>query len=502
MKGRIAGIIAIALLVGGCAKETAEKEIATKPSVEKVEAAVTESRDMTNEADLYTEGTVLPARLVWESESRLFNTNQAMLFSDSKEEGGKNYLLDEVTDGESKITSLTVDGDWVYYMKGNALWKVKRNGRDKQELRIEDGKEHLIMTYLAYQDHLYFISKERLADNASADVLMRMDSNGGKLTTLFDDPAEGIINDIYIRDGQLYFTTTQLKGSSYVTFLHTIDVETGGLATVMEVSELSSYQIVGDWVYFIENERLFKRKLDGTKKLHLLEDPVVNFVIYDNRMILQQPQGVYITIGSKTLDGMPITAVEAKAAFISPHSTGVNYLLLNGDQFDLYGIDYEDIDEPESDVAWDDLADDDFHAQLYSIYDELLARRDSFTIAEMEEEESTRLTGGDNYFDNGHILGATKTLLYAMINLDAELLRSITVDENDMKKLAAYGVNFEKRGQPYGGYAGYRVKAVDEDTIHVEQGDIEVDITFKLIGDTYYFEDMTGTRLMVVPPKY
>ncbi|GKV57371.1 hypothetical protein NCCP2222_33180 [Sporosarcina sp. NCCP-2222] len=501
MKGRIAGMIAIALLIGGCGKETSENEIATKQSVEKVEAAVTESGDMMNEADLYTEGTVLPARLVWESESHLFNTNQDMLFSDSKEEDGKNYLLDEVTDGESKITSLTVDGEWVYYMKGDVLWKVKRNGQEKQELRIEDGKEHLIMTYLAYQDHLYFISKERFADNASADVLMRMDGNGGKLTTLFDDAAESIINDIYVRDGKLYFTTTQLKGSSYVTFLHTIDEETGELATVMEVSELTSYQIIGDWVYYIENERLFKRKLNSTKKVQLLEDPVVNFIVYDNRMILQQPQGVYIMAGSKTLDGMPITAVEAKAAFMSPHSTGVNYLQLNGDRFDLYGIDYEDTVEPETDVAWDESAYDDFHAQLYGIYEELLARRDPFTIAEMEEEESTRLTGGDNYFVNGHILGATKTLLFGVTNLDEESLRSISVDENAMRKLASYAASFIKPDQPNGGYGSYRVNAVDENMIHVEQGDVEADITFKRIGDTYYFEKMTGTKLMVVPPK-
>ncbi|MFV2047014.1 hypothetical protein ACEWK1_06495 [Metabacillus sp. YM-086] len=502
----VIGLICI-LMLSACSNK--KEEVMKKESVTTNEEAVTlqqtgteedvEENEDTPEAALYTGDTILPAKLSYENENWLLYTNGNHLFTENKQDRNKKYFVDEVTEEYDKIWSVTSDGDWVYYLKGSTLWKAKKDGKERAEIVFSDEQEHNITNFILYQDTIYFISLESFPGNATKELLFSMKTDGSDVKVLFDSPSEILIGDLNIANETLYFTTNYMKDSFTVDALHKLDLKEGQMSKVFEANALGDMQIYRNELYFIENNRLFKSNIDGTNKVQAISPECVSFAIYNDQIFIKQVEDLGIGADERSVDGMDISPVIAD--IYSPTSEELlSFQLVDGDYvLHSQSVFYtEPKKEQETATEGGDYYESEaFYQEIYKLYDELLeTHRGEISISTLEDEESKRLTGGNQYFLTGHILGSTKTLLYGLTNQNADMLSRIVSNPGMLDQLLAYEAAFRFPSDHEGGYYDYTVE-VEGNKVHVKNSSVEADINFEKIGDSYYFKDMKVSKVMI-----
>lgn len=197
-------------------------------------------------------------------------------------------------------------GNWIYYLSPNedsskvGIFKIKKNGEDKQQVFMEDID---IVSINVYKNHIYFLgmgteiySEEDEIDNK----IYRVKLDGSDLEILNDNEVNNDCYEIYVVDNSVYYIGIEAEickmdldgnnkeviankntgylgitddyiiynyleneeSTDYVTYI--MDRKGGNERAILEGKRLYSVNIEGDYIYYTDDAKnLYRTKIDS-----------------------------------------------------------------------------------------------------------------------------------------------------------------------------------------------------------------------------------------------
>ena len=200
-----------------------------------------------------------------ESENHIYYVSDHLnLVSVDKDFQNQIYIMENPSG--SGIGNLNLIGDWIYYTRGDELYRVRTNGNDREKL-YDLG---LLLDVNIVGDSIYFINF-----NDSSNIY-RMDINGQNLERFLDIPAMdiGIFNErlyfSYINDDRGYIESIELNGKD-----RRLEIETIANNLLME----------DNYYYYIgEDYNLRRSDIDSKEEETLIDDKVSSYIIIDDEI--------------------------------------------------------------------------------------------------------------------------------------------------------------------------------------------------------------------------
>jgi hypothetical protein len=445
-------------------------------------------------------GTVTPFNIATETKDWVFFTNDKELWAETRDTTKERILLDEVTGEYDSIFSVSYDRGWIYYKKNFEIWKVRPDGNEKQKIAFSDTKDHSINEIIVYQDKLFFISHEETGVKAKQDLLYVADADGNNVKLLTPDNIG--VNHINIANNKLYYSVSE---TSKKDVLFEIDLKHPNYQSkrLLESNQLNRFQILNDWVFYTENDRLHKQRLQGDEYQQIGVESCSSFVIYKDKIYYENEGQVFrmnmdgshpqqIVGDVDPTPGPKFIRYAITSDFVYSIRKGMdNKVNLYLDQLDLL----EPTPSAREQVATE-YADDAAYSELKKLYDQVLSENKPIRISDLQERE-TPFSGGSELFPNDHIIGAAKSLVFGLTYPDKEFLRKIVQNTNTLEKLFRYSEVFRMTDEVDGGYSDYSIFVEKDGTVTVKGGTVEANITFINIGNRYYFEKMKVSKLAV-----
>jgi len=151
---------------------------------------------------------------------------------------------------------INVIGDWIYYVRGSTLYKMKTDGSERRELSKENCYEAMAVTRW-----LFYV-------NVKDTKLYRMDLNGENVTKLSDGSCLGF----FIQSDWLYFDEFDAAGKEQI-YKMNLDGSNKTTASPSEVNlpilpkESISFNRSKDYAFYITHElKLYKFKVENNQQ--------------------------------------------------------------------------------------------------------------------------------------------------------------------------------------------------------------------------------------------
>lgn len=176
---------------------------------------------------------------------------------------------------DEDLLYINVVGDWIYYVIVNSssiskIYKVRKDGTDKQEI-CEEGSSDMTVV----GDWIYFINLSK------GGRIYRVKTDGSELTPL----SELKVYDLQYENGWLYYLV-KTGDDEFVLYkrkgiigAEPIMIMDGFIMNEDYGGRYDEYIVNKGWIYYTNDNHLYRIKDNGTNKTKLLEQPVRNFNI-------------------------------------------------------------------------------------------------------------------------------------------------------------------------------------------------------------------------------
>lgn len=301
-------------------------------------------------------------------------------------------------------------GNWIYYLAPNedssqvGIFKVKNNGKDKQELFMTDMD---IVSINVYKNYIYFIgvSSEAYSEEDELDnKIYRMKLDGSNLEAINDNEFNDNCYEIYVINNEIYYIGVDaeickmdLDGSNksivkdndtgylgitekyiiynvaesedatdYVTYIMNIDGTDP--RPIIKDTRLYSVNIEGNYVYYTDSEKkIYRTRIDSNEEELVFDTEAYNlntsegYAYYLNYLDAEN-EDYTVCIFRIKLDGTSespekIKELETYSSFIDVVGKWVIYMdsnntsgfinLVNvdgsGEEIQLYSLNYEEL---------------------------------------------------------------------------------------------------------------------------------------------------------------
>ena len=395
-------------------------------------------------------------------------------------------VLDSIED-EGIIDSINVIDGQLYYIKNEVVYKMDIDSKSKEELLIP----YPVSKIIVYNDQIIFTSY----DEENHNTLYTINTNGKGLEEI-----HMAIQTFYVDQGKLYWSS-KVKDNDYRLYID--DLENDSELEVKSHYNLSSFQVDGDVLYYLNAGDYYKMGLNGNggdmRNLTAIRKESGSTIDLPNMSgdtiyhIENQKMYAMDKVGAKRWE-VPTRSVYAYSLagghlFYWGFAQGEYFLTIEtnvSEDFDTA------MTERESSMNATDLWSD-TPEELYDLYNELVRTQETITIGELEEQEQMIL-GGDMIFPQDHLIGATKLLLLGFSTRDEYLLKSVLADPvNEFTYFDEPLSKLPIAGDPVGGYYEFTIRVHSEDTVYIERAtpghDMNVYVVFKVIDGKYYFDE-------------
>jgi hypothetical protein len=189
--------------------------------------------------------------------------------------------------------NLNIVGNWIYCTEAETgyIYKIRTDGMDKTLLFEEPVKQMTV-----YKNFIYFINKD--------NILQRILTTGKKQRTVLSDIT---VLSFYIYDNIIYYTAE--ANDRLVIFAHDLVKNLDFLISTTDSNKIVYYN---GYIYFSENDYLFKIKPDGTSKQIISTEISDNYNIVGDKIF-------YISKDTNSLIGMDTDGTDKNTA-ASPFS--------------------------------------------------------------------------------------------------------------------------------------------------------------------------------------
>jgi len=453
-------------------------------------------------------GTVTPFEMAAETKGWNFHTDNKKILAMPKDNKNDIMLLDEVTDEHGSILNLTMDNGWVYYEKASELWRVRPDGTDKQHIEFKGEHGTSPMSTIAYNEKLYYISKENIGYKANRDLLFIADVSGENIKPIGNDKAD--VLHLNIAGDKLYYSQMGNRDNQSVQVLNAIDLTdpSYGSKELFYALELQDFQIVNNQVYYLENNKMYKRNLDGSDIGQVSDNLVASFHIYNDKIYYKGSGDRKNEVLRMNLNGTNyqhvagLSTPEEKPEFLNFGVTS-NYAYISEfnvkkepkERFVVEQLDLLD-PAPTPEVPATEYSSEETYEELKKMYDEVVKQNKVITIQSLQERE-VDISGGSELFPNDHIVGVTKILAFALTNEDKEMLRSICQNNTTLDKLLKMSVGFKNDREIDMGYSDISFQVKANNVVEISTSHLDAEVTFVNIGGRYYFEKMDYSTTVI-----
>ena len=204
---------------------------------------------------------------------KLFNNNvgyinvvgDSIYFTDNL-----NYICKMNTDG-SDFKRLSYDsgvqihviGDYIYYIDFSygSIIKMRTDGSEKARIGTDSTNRMVI-----YNNWIYYGSNH---ENGNSPGIIKMRLDGSEPTVLSTDEG-GVIN---LNNGFIYYSTNTSPTSIIKMNL------ASGQKIVIKSGNLSSFNVQGEWIYYVNAYSLYKMKTDGTGVTKISNDSINSAIV-------------------------------------------------------------------------------------------------------------------------------------------------------------------------------------------------------------------------------
>ncbi|MCL2671301.1 MAG: DUF5050 domain-containing protein [Clostridiales bacterium] len=149
-----------------------------------------------------------------------------------------------------------IDGDWIYFGGTRGVFKMRTDGSDCELLYSLESLEHgFVVALQVSDDWIYYSVCEE--STPTADSGLHRIKKDGTSHELLDNIAVHHMNPIRIVDGWVYYISWQAE-------VCRISTDGTGKAQLSD-SYLSARVFTDDWVYYFNEEGVFRMRPDGTE---------------------------------------------------------------------------------------------------------------------------------------------------------------------------------------------------------------------------------------------
>jgi len=157
-----------------------------------------------------------------------------------------------------------MDDNWVYFSDDTGLFKMKKD--NTQKVKVCDDRA----TYLNVSgDYIYFNSYDK-------GEIFRAKTDGTGREKISDDDG----SYISISGDSIYYINRDFRNENLVRGLYSMDID-GNNKKILDRGIVSSAAVMGRWIYYLKDNRLFRIKDDGTGKNLVSSDHIMDMGIYD-----------------------------------------------------------------------------------------------------------------------------------------------------------------------------------------------------------------------------
>lgn len=177
-------------------------------------------------------------------------------------------LEDEITQYPESIKELMIDvkfgiypsdGDWIYYLDKDALFKIKKDGTQRKLL---SNRKVWINPIEIDEEWVYYLEDDDKWYSEGGFGLYKIRKDGTEETKI---GREKIYLTFAVSGKWIYFTT-----ESYLKKMH-ID---GTATTILDYENYSSIKVMDDWIYCANDLGVYKMHTDGTGKTNIIKGNV------------------------------------------------------------------------------------------------------------------------------------------------------------------------------------------------------------------------------------
>ncbi|MFC5530693.1 lipase family protein [Cohnella yongneupensis] len=238
---------------------------------------------------LSTEGTFAPASSEVEYKDQIFFikdvTKEAIYSRPINSANAKK--LDTVSSPRFSVYE-----DWLYYEKNHSLWKMKTDGSKKQMILTPNKKNNYLwpLSYTVGDGQIFIngLPGCKGTDGCGGiSKLYQMDTSGTHLKQIGNDSPD---SSMYMKDGKLFYLTTQTNTKTYPETVKTYDYKSKkpAIKTLFTLDYLRGFHILDDSIIYKKDETIYKRDLNGKNEQTLFKVGSVSesiLEVYKDRII-------------------------------------------------------------------------------------------------------------------------------------------------------------------------------------------------------------------------
>ena len=175
------------------------------------------------------------------------------------------------------------DGEWYYYRsnEGGALYKMKADGSDKQQLTEDAVKQiHVIDDYIYYQCSV---------EGSTGPCIKRIKKDGSDETALHN----GMIENMKIIGDRIYF-----KDQMDSLHLHSIALDGSDEVKESAAEEMYDYCIDGKYLYYANGQdgnKIYRSNIDGSDAVCMIDHEVNGMTIAGNKLYCNDSTTHYLS---------------------------------------------------------------------------------------------------------------------------------------------------------------------------------------------------------------